>query len=95
MAGACQDADRVPEGLAWIFHEGRASGCASHRHTVLLAALGPRRSSGYAFVPRLPDAWSAGGWLCRAEHEPYFHNAGVFNNSVVVTGSPFNATQPS
>ncbi len=52
--------------LARIFHEGRASGCASHRHTVLLAALGPRRSLGYAFGPRLPDALSASGWLCRA-----------------------------
>jgi len=52
--------------LAWIFHEGRASGFASHRHTVLLAALGPRRSLGYACGPRLPDALFASGWLCRA-----------------------------
>jgi len=42
------------------------TGCASHRHTVLLAALGPRRSLSYASGPRLPDALSAGGWLCRA-----------------------------
>ena len=37
--GACLNdySDRL---LARIFHEGRASGCAGHRHTVLLAVPG-------------------------------------------------------
>ena len=54
-------------GLTRMFHEGRAPGCVSHRHTVLLAALGPRRSPSYAYGPRLPDALSAGGWLGRVQ----------------------------
>ena len=46
-------ANSSPPDLARIFQEGRASGFAGHRHTVLLAALGPRRSLGYAFGPSL------------------------------------------
>ena len=48
-----------------------SAGCASHRHTALLASLGPRRSSGYASGPRSPDALSAGGWLCRTRTKAF------------------------
>jgi len=81
--------------LTWIFQEGRESGFAIHRHTVLLAALGPGRSFGYAIVPRLPDALSAGGWLCRARAQTEFWHCGyIFHNGPMNTGSLFNATQP-
>ena len=83
-------------GLGRAFHEGRASGFASPRHAVLLAAPGPRRSLAYACVPRLPDALSAGGWLCRARVQTVpWHYRCFFHNGHMNPGSTINATQPS
>ena len=65
-------------GLVRTFHEGRTSGFASHLHTSLLAALGPRCSFSYTFGPRLPAASFAGGWLCRARVQPVPWETGCF-----------------